>query len=188
MSRTTTIAVLLGMASLALVAAGCGAAATTTTPTAWASTLCSSVSSWEAAVQAQSGKLTRALDAAKSPSHRMSVTAARSELISYLDGLAAASETVRARLVAAGTPNIAHGALMEQTVVAAFGRFASQLQAAETKVDAFSSNPDTFATQTAALGGTLSSDGDQADRAVSRARHGDRGDVREACRRRRELP
>ena len=56
---------------------------------------------------------------------------------------------------------------MEQTVVAAFARFAAQLQAAETKVERFSNNPDTFAAQTAALGGTLSSDGNEADRAVS---------------------
>jgi hypothetical protein len=166
-NRTTTTAVLYGMTSLAFVAAGSGSAAAATSPTAWASTLCSSVSSWGAAVQAQSGKLTRALDAAKSPSHTMSVATGRAELISYLNGVAAASETVRARLVAAGTPNIAHGALMEQTVVAAFARFAAQLQAAETKVERFSNNPDTFAAQTAALGGTLSSDGNEADRAVS---------------------
>jgi hypothetical protein len=166
-NRTTTTAVVYAMISLAFVAAGAGNASAATSPTAWASALCSSVYSWGVAVQAQSGKLTRALDAAKSPSHAMSVATGRAELISYLKGVAAASETVHARLVAAGTPNVAHGAVMEQTVVAAFARFAGQLEAAETKVGGFSSNPDTFATQTVALGGTLSNDGNEADRAVS---------------------
>lgn len=93
---------------LGLVLAACG---NRPAPAAWAASVCAALTPWRAEISSLTERTQRQMEAATTPAQ------AKENLVRLLEGAEAASEAARARVAAAGVPDVDNGEEISRSFV-----------------------------------------------------------------------